>query len=115
MKINNFKVKSYWTCVDDITSLPVITLNEQGDIVGSCIVHCSTFSALMQDLYVNVKCRRLGIASFMLHRAIEKAKARYLKSITIYTHHVAARLFFEKHGFFICEENQNQLTMTKKL
>lgn len=75
-----------------------------GRVIGSIGVEQHGNSGLLRSLVVDTAQQKTGVASALVHRAIEHATQRRLKALYLLT--TSAPRFFEKHGFSTCPRSE---------
>ena len=85
----------------------IIVARESGEIIGmvNLLYTISTALggrvALLEDMVVSPKCRGAGVGSELMNYAVELAKEKGCKRITLLTDHdnEGAHRFYQRHGF----------------
>ena len=78
--------------------------NENGEIIGGCIAEAYEYHwsrVLLEELWVDERCRHQGIGSMILREVERIAKEKGCRVVTLGTASYMARPFYEKHGYTV--------------
>ena len=110
----NIEIKSFISSVNGKGMLPVVALVD-GEFAGSCLMQMQKDTGWLQDLMIDVKFRRKGIASSMVQHAVEVAEntGRYAVALTCNKKNEAAYALYCSVGFNIAHDyNDGDWMMT---